>query len=113
MSPAAIPPPTVTRLDKTMTVKEIFDTMDYGPAPESASEALAWLVDRGDAFGHFINGSFTKPSDGFPSKNPATGETLAMISQGTQSDDQGSGEATIRGGAQADGEISTPGNQVG
>ena len=28
-----------------MTIKEIFETMDYGPAPESAVEALAWLVD--------------------------------------------------------------------
>lgn len=28
-----------------MTVKEIFETMDYGTAPESAAEALAWLVE--------------------------------------------------------------------
>ena len=41
-----------------MTVSEIFDTMEYGPAPESAAEALAWLVDQGDRFGHFINGEF-------------------------------------------------------
>jgi aldehyde dehydrogenase (NAD+) len=26
-----------------MNVREIFDTMDYGPAPEDASEAIAWL----------------------------------------------------------------------
>ena len=30
-----------------MSIKEIFETMDYGPAPESAAEALAWLVDQG------------------------------------------------------------------
>ena len=24
-----------------MTIKEIFDTMEYGPAPESAADALA------------------------------------------------------------------------
>ncbi|MFY9210069.1 MAG: aldehyde dehydrogenase family protein [Aestuariivita sp.] len=69
-----------------MTVKEIFDTMDYGPAPESAAEALAWLVDQGDRFGHFIDGAFTPPSKGFDSRNPATGETLATLSQATQSD---------------------------
>lgn len=69
-----------------MTVKEIFDTMDYGPAPESATEALAWLVDRGDSFGHFIDGAFTKPRADFQSKNPATGETLAHLSQGQQKD---------------------------
>jgi aldehyde dehydrogenase (NAD+) len=69
-----------------MTVKEIFDSMDYGPTPETAAEALAWLVDQGDRFGHFINGAFTEPGDGFLSKNPATGETLANLSQATQTD---------------------------
>lgn len=64
-----------------MTVKDIFETMEYGPAPESAAEALAWLVDQGDQFGHFINGAFTDPANGFESRNPATGETLAMVSQ--------------------------------
>lgn len=69
-----------------MTVKEIFETMDYGPAPESAADALAWLVDQGDRFGHFIDGAFTAPGDGFSSNNPATGEVLATLSQATQSD---------------------------
>ena len=69
-----------------MTIKEIFDTMEYGPAPESAAEALAWLVDQGSRFGHFINGEFTAPGDGFDSKNPATGEVLATLTQATQAD---------------------------
>ena len=69
-----------------MTVKEIFETMDYGPAPESAAEALAWLVDQGDRFGHFIDGAFTAPGDGFDSRNPATGEVLATLTQATQDD---------------------------
>ena len=69
-----------------MTVKEIFETMDYGPAPESAVEALAWLVDQGDRFGHFINGAFTPPGDGFDSRNPATGEVLATLTQASQAD---------------------------
>ena len=30
-----------------MTIKEIFDSMAYGPAPESATEALAWIADKG------------------------------------------------------------------
>ncbi|MEK0164861.1 aldehyde dehydrogenase family protein [Phaeobacter sp. A36a-5a] len=69
-----------------MTIKEIFDTMTYGPAPESAAEALAWLVDQGARFGHFIDGDFTAPGDGFDSKNPATGEVLATLTQASQSD---------------------------
>ena len=69
-----------------MTVKEIFQTMDYGPAPESAEEALTWLVDQGSRFGHFIDGQFTKPATGFDSTNPATGEALATLTQATQAD---------------------------
>ncbi|NOE26565.1 aldehyde dehydrogenase family protein [Ruegeria sp. HKCCD6157] len=69
-----------------MTVKEIFETMEYGPAPESAAEALAWLVDQGDKFGHFIDGAFTKPGKGFESRNPATGEVLAKLTQATRAD---------------------------
>ncbi|OIQ27271.1 MAG: aldehyde dehydrogenase [Alphaproteobacteria bacterium MedPE-SWcel] len=69
-----------------MTIKEIFDTMDYGPAPESAADALAWLVDQGSRFGHFINGAFTAPGASFESRNPATGNVLADLTQATQED---------------------------
>ena len=69
-----------------MSVKEIFESMEYGPAPESAAEALAWLVDQGDRFGHFIDGTFTAPGAGFESRNPATGEVLATLTQATQDD---------------------------
>ena len=78
-----------------MSVKERFERMDYGPAPESAAEALAWLVDQGDRFGHFIDGAFTAPGAGFESRNPANGEVLATISQATQ-DDVDSGVAAAR-----------------
>ena len=44
-----------------------------------------WSI-MGDRFGHFINGEFTAPGDGFESKNPATGEVLATLSQATQGD---------------------------
>ncbi|NKW90946.1 aldehyde dehydrogenase family protein [Rhodobacteraceae bacterium R_SAG9] len=67
-----------------MTVKEIFETMDYGPAPESAADALAWIVDQGAAFGHFIDGDWTTPRKDFQSKNPANGETLADLTQASQ-----------------------------
>ncbi|MEO1460884.1 MAG: aldehyde dehydrogenase family protein [Pseudomonadota bacterium] len=69
-----------------MTVKEIFETMEYGPAPESDAEAMEWLKSHGAKFGHFIDGAFTKPSKGFESRNPAKGKTLARISQATQKD---------------------------
>lgn len=69
-----------------MSVKEIFETMSYGPAPESAAEALAWLVDNGSSFGHFINGAFTEVGDTFETRNPATSEVLAELTQATQAD---------------------------
>ena len=69
-----------------MTVKEIFETMDYGPAPEGAGDALAWIVDQGARFGHFIDGAYTTPTDDFVSTNPANGETLAKLSQASQED---------------------------
>ena len=69
-----------------MSVRDIYQSMDYGPAPESAAEALAWLVDQGSRFGHFIDGAFTDPGNGLSSHNPATGEVLATLTQGTQAD---------------------------
>ncbi|MGB3277728.1 MAG: aldehyde dehydrogenase family protein, partial [Pseudorhodobacter sp.] len=68
-----------------MTVKEIFDTMPYGPAPESASEALAWVKAHAP-FGHWVNGAFTAPGETFATNNPATAKALAQVTQGTASD---------------------------
>lgn len=67
-------------------VAEIFDSLDYGPAPEAAGPALEWLDKNGRVFGHFIDGAFTKPGKTFPSTNPATGEKLADISEGSKAD---------------------------
>lgn len=66
-----------------MSVKEIFETMDYGVAPEASGDALAWIVDQGAQFGQFIGGKFTPPRKDFTSRNPATGEVLADLSQAT------------------------------
>jgi len=66
-----------------MTVKEIFETMDYGPAPESTSEALAWLSDRGGIAGHYINGTWGPLRDDITVINPATNERLAGLTKGT------------------------------
>ena len=69
-----------------MTVKTIFETMDYGTAPESPAEALGWLAEKGGRFGHFIGGAFTDPSPDFESRNPASGTVLAHLSTATQAD---------------------------
>ncbi|WP_298492375.1 aldehyde dehydrogenase family protein [uncultured Maritimibacter sp.] len=69
-----------------MTIKEIFETMDYGRAPESAAEAMAWLDAHDRSFGLFIGGAWTKPGETFATRNPATGDTLAQITQATEAD---------------------------
>ena len=68
---------------EAMTIKEIFETMAYGPAPEAAGDALAWIAERGGAFGQYIDGAFTKARADFSSVNPATGKPLADLSQAT------------------------------
>ena len=67
------------------SVKDILMSMEYGPAPESAVEVQKWLGARG-AFGHFIGGAFTAPGATFGTTNPATGEELAQVTQGTEDD---------------------------
>ncbi|MCU4651261.1 aldehyde dehydrogenase family protein [Roseibacterium sp. SDUM158016] len=79
-----------------MTTREIFDTMDYGPAPEGDAEARAWIAARGPAFGHFIDGRFTAPGETFPTKNPARGEVLAEVSQGSAGDVDAAVKAATR-----------------
>ncbi len=69
-----------------MTVKEIFESMEYGPAPESATEALDWIKGHGGRFGQFIAGRFTRPGATFTTSNPANGQALAEVSQATQAD---------------------------
>jgi hypothetical protein len=51
-----------------MTTREIFDTMDYGPAPESDAEVRAWIANKGPAFGHFIDGAFQAPGETFATR---------------------------------------------
>jgi aldehyde dehydrogenase (NAD+) len=71
-----------------MSIAEQFLTMDYGPAPEDAKEALAWLDRHGRHFGHFIANAWQQPSEGtyFDSIDPATGEKIATAAQGSAAD---------------------------
>ncbi|WP_420024375.1 aldehyde dehydrogenase family protein (plasmid) [Cereibacter azotoformans] len=63
-----------------MSIKDIMESMDYGPAPEAATDAKAWLAARGHALGHYIDGAFTgAEAAAIEVENPATGEILARI----------------------------------
>ena len=67
-------------------IKDILRTMDYGPSPEGDEHVKAWLEEHESGFGHFINGVFTKPADLFDVFNPASGERIARVSQGSAKD---------------------------
>jgi len=68
------------------SVAEIFRTMEYGPAPESDKESLAWLERHNRKFGHFINGEWTKAKSHFEVMNPANSKLLANVAQGSSKD---------------------------
>ncbi|WP_410219465.1 aldehyde dehydrogenase family protein [Paracoccus sp. (in: a-proteobacteria)] len=66
-------------------VSEIMETMEYGPSLEDSSAVRDWLSTR-QRFGHFIGGSFIEPGETFETRDPATGDVLAHVSQGTKAD---------------------------
>ncbi len=70
------------------TVKAIFETMEYGPAPESDEVAQAWLEGHQRSFGHFVGGRFVDPADGerFATTHPGDGAELAQVAQGGEAD---------------------------
>ena len=72
----------------TTTVARIFETMEWGPAPEASGPAFEWLEAHGGSFGLFIDGRWTPPAAGetFETINPATRATLARIAQAGKPD---------------------------
>ena len=70
------------------SIMEKYESMAYGPAPEDTSKVTRWLDDHHRSFGHYIDGQFTAPIAGatFTTQNPATGEPLATIANGTADD---------------------------
>ncbi len=71
-----------------MSVLEILDTMEYGPAPEARDHADAWIKEHGGAFKLFIDGRWrgAKSGESFATHNPADGKRLATLSQANKAD---------------------------
>src|SRR5689334_7296501 len=63
------------------TVAEIYETMDYGPAPEARDPALAWLDARGRELKLFINEEWVAPQSGqyIETLSPANNQPLARV----------------------------------
>ena len=74
--------------DSIMSIAEKFLTMEYGPALEDPKDALLWLDGHHRRFVHFINGEWREPVEGvfFDTTNPATGEKIATVAQGSAAD---------------------------
>jgi len=71
-----------------MSIAEKFVSMEYGPAPEDAKEAQAWLERHGHRFGNFINNQWQAPAAGayFDTIDPSNGEKLAAVAQSSAAD---------------------------
>ena len=66
------------------SIPEIFQTMDYGPAPEGSALVDKWLDGQGRQFGLFIGGAWVAgEGESFETLNPATGKALARVTQAT------------------------------
>ncbi|MEQ9812147.1 MAG: aldehyde dehydrogenase family protein [Azospirillaceae bacterium] len=70
------------------SVAEVFETMDYGPAPESDSAVRAWIDRHFHPSKMFVDGARREPADGryFDILNPATGAVLGQASQAGAAD---------------------------
>ena len=82
-----------------MSIAEKFLTMEYGPAPEDPKEAQVWLESHARRFGHFIDGEWRQPVEGkfFDSLDPATGEKIAAVAQGSAADIDAAVQAARKG----------------
>jgi aldehyde dehydrogenase (NAD+) len=63
------------------SVAEIFDSMAWGPAPEAAEPALAWLDQHERRFGHFVAGAWRPAAATFEITNPANRQVLGSVGQ--------------------------------
>ncbi|MEY3343041.1 MAG: hypothetical protein RL090_725 [Bacteroidota bacterium] len=73
----------MAKTTKPITPLKFSDSWKYDPAPESADHVV---IDQ--QYGHFIDGKFTKPSNGkyFATINPAKETVLSHVAEGSTSD---------------------------
>lgn len=71
-----------------MDITRIFETMEYGPAPESPAAAEAWLDAHQRKFSLFVNNEWLAPQSGtyIPCMNPAKGEQIAEAADANKAD---------------------------
>ena len=60
-------------------VRELFESMEYGPATEDASLAFAWIQEQDGVLGHWINGDWYPAKTHLTSLDPSTGKKIAEV----------------------------------
>jgi aldehyde dehydrogenase (NAD+) len=71
-----------------MEIKELFDSMEYGPAPENHQFAQEWLDKWNSKLKLYINGEWREAKSGeyVNAMNPATGTVLTQVSKAGKED---------------------------
>ena len=84
-----------------MNILERYTAMEYGPAPESRSEADRWIAGRDFSQALFIDGKWKKSSSGksFKVVEPSSGKTLAEVAEATAADVDAAVAAATRAAA--------------
>jgi len=69
-------------------IAEIFESMEYGPAPEARQPGVEWIEEHGGRFGLFVGGKWIQPAGGeyFEVVNPASGQAIASVAQAGEED---------------------------
>ncbi|MGD0474567.1 MAG: aldehyde dehydrogenase family protein [Candidatus Velthaea sp.] len=69
-------------------VKDILQTMEYGPSPEANEHVTGWLAQHAGGFTHFIDGAFAAPHGGETLEivDPAHATRLATVARATAAD---------------------------
>lgn len=73
---------------QTPDITAIFNSLDYGPAPESADPARAWIDQFRGKTKLYIGGEWREPSTGayFDTINPANGKALTQVAAANSDD---------------------------
>jgi aldehyde dehydrogenase (NAD+) len=71
-----------------MKVNEIFETMEYGPAPETSKFAEEWFDTHDRKFNLYINGQWVEPKSNkyYETINPANKEVIAECAEANKED---------------------------
>lgn len=69
-----------------MSLTDILESMEYGPAPECPQYVNEWLDRHDRVFGQFIDGSWSTSEETFEVFNPGNGQVLCRVSQASDAD---------------------------